>query len=310
MRILINITVISILLCIISCTQVVDNELQYIDHNKPSIKPILFAKGFITKDSISEFGSVFNEKGTEFFFAIDTADRAFIKYTAIQDGKWIEPITILSHPTYSFNDPFLSPDESKLYYISDMPRNTQDTIEDIDIWYSEKIDTIWSEPINAGIVINSDKNEYYISFTNDGSMYFASNIESSESRSHDFDIYKSSLINGEYQTPEKVSDSINTGRYEADVFISPDESYIIFCSARRSGLGAGDLYISFKDDSGNWTTSISMGPDINTANHELCPFVTKDGKYFFYTSNQDIYWVSTVIIDELKNTVNISHSNK
>jgi hypothetical protein len=28
---------------------------------------------------------------------------------------------------------------------------------------------------------------------------------------------------------------------------------------------------------------------INTENHELCPFVTKDGNYFFYTSNEDIY---------------------
>jgi len=39
---------------------------------------------------------------------------------------------------------------------------------------------------------------------------------------------------------------------------------------------------------------------INTKNHELCPYVTSDGKYLFYTSNEDIYWVSTKIISQIK----------
>ncbi|MEL6973040.1 MAG: hypothetical protein AAFO02_22940, partial [Bacteroidota bacterium] len=83
-------------------------------------------------------------------------------------------------------------------------------------------------------------------------------------------------------------------------FIDPDESYIIFCSTREEGLGRGDLYISFKNEDGSWTNAINMGAPVNTVHHELCPFVTKDGQYFFYTSDQDIYWVSTTIFDELR----------
>lgn len=79
-----------------------------------------------------------------------------------------------------------------------------------------------------------------------------------------------------------------------------DESYVIFCSIRKEGFGQGDLYISFKDDAGNWSKAKNMGSVINTTGHELCPFVTKDGKYFFYTSNQDIYWVDARIINSLK----------
>jgi topoisomerase IA-like protein len=45
-----------------------------------------------------------------------------------------------------------------------------------------------------------------------------------------------------------------------------------------------------------------MGKEINTENYEYCPFVTKDGKYLFYTSNQDIYWVSIEIINKIKKT--------
>jgi len=69
---------------------------------------------------------------------------------------------------------------------------------------------------------------------------------------------------------------------------------------RPDGLGRGDLYVSFKHEDGSWSKSMNMGPQINTVHHELCPYVTSDGKYFFYTSNEDIYWVSTDIIHQLR----------
>ena len=51
---------------------------------------------------------------------------------------------------------------------------------------------------------------------------------------------------------------------------------------------------------GTWSESSNMGKRINTKNHELCPFVSKDGKYFFYTSNKDIYWVDAKIIESFR----------
>ena len=287
-------------LMVIGCDMQISDDPTYIDDAKPSLKPSLFAKEFISKDSISEFGSVFNKDHNEFYFAVDSAKRASIKYTEYQNGKWSEPINIISDSAYSFNDPFLSNDETKLYYISDKPRNEQDTLKDYDIWYSQKKGKQWSGPINAGMTINSDAEEYYISFADNESMYFASNKGKSGKRRSDFDIYKSEYRKGKYQTPQKLSEAINTKDYEADVFISPNESYIIYCSKRKSGLGHGDLYISFKDENENWSQAINMGEPINSSKHELCPFVTKDGKYLFYTSNQNIYWVSSEIIKDIK----------
>ena len=46
-----------------------------------------------------------------------------------------------------------------------------------------------------------------------------------------------------------------------------------------------------------------MGEKINTDGHELCPFVTGDGKYLFYTSNEDIYWIDSGIIESLRNRI-------
>ncbi|MEO0339627.1 MAG: serine hydrolase, partial [Bacteroidota bacterium] len=161
--------------------------------------------------------------------------------------------------------------------------------------YVEKQAEGWSEPINAGPEINTSGDEYYISFTKEGTMFFGSNRIN-----YDFDIYQSRFVDGAFQTPTTLGDSINTGFYEADVFVDPNEEYLIFCAQRPDGYGRGDLYISFKDKDGTWSESRNMGPKINSTGHELCPFVSQDGKYFFYTSKEDIYWVDAKIIQDLK----------
>lgn len=280
-----------------SCNRSKLENLQYLDQDNPELIPKIFAKGFISTEEGSEYGSVFNEDWDEFYFGVDLEGRAEIRYTELIDNEWTIPQTIITNEKYSYNDPYLSPDEKRLYYISDMPRNETDTIADYDIWYSTRLENGWSSPINAGNKINTDRNEFYISFADNGTMYFASHRDKEIDRTHDLDIYCSKNVAGDFQNPEKLSDAINSRAYEADVFIAPDESYIIFCSARRSGLGRGDLYVSFKDKDNKWTDAVIMGDPISTPDHELCPFVSKDGKYFFYTSKQDIYWVSSEIIE-------------
>ncbi|GAA4276438.1 hypothetical protein [Aquimarina mytili] len=181
-----------------------------------------------------------------------------------------------------------------------MPLQATGDKKDHDIWYSIREENGWSKPINAGKNINTDKNEYYMSFTKDGTMYFSSNKMADQNNTYNFDIYASKRTHDGFQKAIRLPDAINTMAYEADVFVAQDESYIIFCATRKEGFGRGDLYISFKKDNGTWTKSKNMGTLINTRNHELCPFVTVDGKYFFYTSDKDIYWVSTKVLDQYR----------
>ncbi|TYA84463.1 hypothetical protein FUA24_05255 [Seonamhaeicola marinus] len=270
----------------------------YLGQPDPGLTPQLFAPNFISTEE-QEFSCCFNAEGTAFYFAVDMGGRNEIRHTKLINGVWSKPEVLLSHERYGYNDPFLSPDEKRLYFISSHTLNGTGKPKDIDIWYIEKQENGWSQPINAGTNINTSGNEYYMSFTNSGTMYFSSNGHSEKDNAL-HDIYYSKNNNGEFQKPVKLGNAINTDAYEADVFIAPDESYIIFCSERNNGFGRGDLYISFKNSDGTWTPSVNMGNTINTSNYEYCPFVTKDGKYFFYTSNQDIYWVSTDVFAELK----------
>jgi Tol biopolymer transport system component len=216
-----------------------------------------------------------------------------------ENGSWTSPVTILIHDVYSFNDPFLTPDEKKLFFISDRPLSGQGPKKDYDIWYVERQSGKWSEPINAGKNINSEKNEYYISFTKSGKMYFSSNIADKEGKNN-FDIYSSEFRGGKFEPPVRLGPGVNSPHYEADVFVAPDESFLVFATNRPEGLGSGDLHISFRDANGSWTTSRSLGNNINTERNDFCPYVSPDGKYLFYASRGDIYWVSIEVIEKFR----------
>lgn len=288
--------VLSICLMASVCLLYAQDPSRYFGLSAPDSIPEKLAPGVISMPDEYEFGSVFSKDGKEFFYGVDIGPRNEIRYCKYEGGRWTESKAILADEKFSFNDPMLSNDGLRLYFISNLPISGNQE-KDIDIWYIDRSSGTWSEPINAGPNINSERKEFYISFAANGAMYFASNKEAPEDYLSDFDIYRSAYVDGTFQKPERLS--FNTTAYEADVYVAPDESYVIFCATKRSSLGRGDLYISFQQD-GHWTQPQNMGEPINDPGHQLCPFVTYDGKYFLYTSNKDLYWVSTNILTQFE----------
>ncbi len=270
----------------------------YLGEEPPGLTPKVFAPGIISTDEF-EFGSVFSKDGKTFYYAVDLGGYYEIRTSTFKNGKWTDPKVLLGDGKYTYNDPMLNPEEDRLYFISNRPLSGKGERKDVDIWYVEKTKRGWSDPINVGEPINTGRNEYYISFTSEGDMYFSSEKDDQGLKGN-FNIYKSSQIKGEFQEAVMLPKEINGRAYEADVFIAPDESYIIFAAQRRSSLGSGDLYISFKNEDGLWTQSKNMGPQINNETNQFCPFVTADGKYLFYSGRGNIYWVSTGIFEQLK----------
>ncbi len=283
-------------LFILGSSLLAQSDQKYLGQKPPGVIPEKFAPDLISMPFEYEFGSTFSRDGKEFFYGVNVAGKAETRYSQWVDGKWTKPEVILSHETFGYNDPMLSRDEMKLYFISDQAI-TGDLQKDYDIWYVDRSGGSWSEPINAGPMINTESNEYYISFTASGTMYFASNTDAPPGKGNNFDIYKSAFEGGQFQKAVKLP--FNSEYYEADVFVAPDESYVIFAAEKPEGLGRGDLYISFQVN-GNWSTPQNMGEPINDLGHQLCPFVTGDGKYFFFTSNQDIYWVGSEILEQYR----------
>ncbi len=273
---------------------------RYLGEEQPGVTPTIFAKGIVSDQNRYEFGSTFSNDGTEFFYAIEINKKPEIYYIKYENKVWAKPKKLLGHERYGYNDPFLSSDGKKLFFISDRALDGHGDKKDIDIWYIERTHTGWSDPINAGKEINTNKNEYYISFAKNGTMYFSSNGGTTMENDKNYNIRTSEFKDGKFLPSNPLNEAINTDGYEADVFISPDEKYIIYCSERPGGNGKGDLYISFKNEKGAWQPAKHIGEPVNTSGYEFCPFVTSDNKYLFFSRDGDIYWVSTKVLEDLR----------
>ncbi len=273
----------------------------YLNQKIPGLAPVLFAPEMISSKDHYEYGSVFSKDGTEFYYGVIINKKPQIRYSHFDGKKWTVPKTVIASNAYEYNDPFLSPDGKRLFFISDQPGNGKGDKKDFDIWYLRREKAGWSQiPVNAGPAINTDKNEYYMSFTKSGTMYFSSNGGTSPDTDKNYDIRTSHFSKGVFAPSTTLGNAVNTPHYEADVFVSPDEQYLIFCSERPGGQGQGDLYISFKNKSGQWQQAKNMGSTINSNGYEFCPFVTGDGKYLFFSRDGDIFWLQAKVIESLR----------
>lgn len=175
-----------------------------------------------------------------------------------------------------------TPDGRRIYFSSNRPANAADTTGDYDIWYVEKTNAGWGKPVHAGFTINSPKNEFYPSVTKSGNIYFTTEFEQGKGKE---DIVVSEWKDGTYQPPQSLGEAINSKGYEYNAFVDPNEKFIIFTGdGRKENIGRGDLYISKKDEKGEWLAAKNIGAIINSKSIDYCPYVSPDGKYPFFTS--------------------------
>ncbi len=87
------------------------------------------------------------------------------------DGKWDKVTEFrFNNEYYNITTPFLSPDGNRLFYASDKPGG----YGGYDLYYSEKKNNYWGEPVNLGPMINSKGNEVYPFITESGGLLFSS----------------------------------------------------------------------------------------------------------------------------------------
>jgi hypothetical protein len=113
-------------------------------------------------------------------------------------------------------------------------------------------------------------------------------------------LVRSSMKDGVYSDPEPLVGAANSPYADSHPVISPDESFIIFDSTRPDGLGWADLYVSFRKNDETWGEGIHMGSPLSNETNNICASLSPDGKYLFFTSNNDIYWVSIEAIARFK----------
>lgn len=256
-----------------------------------SAEPSILGLATISRPDRHEFCSVLSRDRRTAYIGIEHGEwQSIVSYTWDGSG-WAGPEHVLGSPNYSAQDPSLSLDESRLYF-------TTRTNGQADLGFLERTPTgEWGDPVLLSPPVNSTDNEYYTSFTERGDIVFASDRD--RTQRGDYNIYRAPFVDGVYGDPIPFPDGINTLGYEADPFIDPAGRYLVFASNRPGGQGRGDLYLSIARQGGDWSEPIAFDNTINTPGHELCPMVTLDGSALLFTRDQDIYWVSTAVINNM-----------
>jgi len=297
---------------------------EYIGRIPPGDSALIFAENLVS-DEFNVRDAAFSPDGKEFFYSLKGPSFFSIIQLKRKGDIWQKSEVASFSGKYSDIEPCFSPDGSKLYFVSNRPLEENGEPKDYDIWYVEKVSGRWSSPKNIGLPINTEANEFYPSFTTEGTMYFCAKYDNGIGGE---DLFYSELINGKFQEPVNLGDSVNSARDEFNSFVSPDEKYIIYTSTGwGAGLGGGDLWISFRKEDNSWSKPKNMGLKVNSPFFEYCPSLTPDGKYLFFTSNrnkgekfsssklsynqiidglqstlngsQNIYWISTNFIKKL-----------
>ena len=222
------------------------------------------------------------------------------------DNIWSAPEVVSFNGQYNNNNICMAQDGFRMFFKSWRPLPRSDAPAGTSyIWFVHRTEKGWSEalPITYD---GSYMPAGHPSISNNGTLYFRFRGKDDKGNA---DTHMSRFIDGEYGYPESLGSKLNTKYIEGDVCVAPDESFIIVAGwDRPDNRGESDLYVSFRDKSGNWTELINMGAPVNAQNIENNAMLTPDGKYLMfmrvseenniYSSNT--YWISAQIIEDLR----------
>ncbi len=153
---------------LISC-----NHQKGVDYKKETT---LVLPGVVNTE-LFEMNSSYSKSGNEFYYSIADPYQNFNAIVLVkkQNGSWNTPEVVNFSGQFSDFDPFVTPDGNRLYFCSRRPLSNRDTsVGDANIWYVERDGNEWNNPQALHKSINSEYDEYYVSVSKRGFIFFSS----------------------------------------------------------------------------------------------------------------------------------------
>jgi hypothetical protein len=207
--------------------------------NRSWTKPDLFLKSLSTRynqssTSISTDGKTIYYTGT-----INATGKIGDQYTSdtLKNGIFIatwESDDWVSKEEFPYNNigydlgyPCISSDGNRLFFAARDPKG----YGEFDLYYSDKTNSKWTQPVNLGPIINTSESEVFPFIFNNNRLYFAS-------RGHGgiggLDIFYSDYINGQWKQPVNLPKPFNSSSDDF-AFVSNAELDTGYFTSNRSG---------------------------------------------------------------------------
>lgn len=91
---------------------------------------------------------------------------------------------------------------------------------------------------------------------------------------------------GGWSNPTLLPAPINSQAHDKAPFLHPDGKTMYFASDRKPGGGGYDIWMSRRDENGNWEAPTNFGAPINTSGNEHGLVVSANGTEAFFSSNR------------------------
>lgn len=142
----------------------------------------------------------------------------------------------------------------------------------------------WSKATPLSGDINTDANEGAQTISQDGQWLIFTGCNFPDGYGS-CDLYISYLTNDGWSAPVNLGKRVNSDAWESAPSLSPDKRDLYFASKRNDGYGGSDIYVSHYLPNGQWSEAENLGPEVNTAGDESCPFMHADNQTLYFTSN-------------------------
>lgn len=149
-----------------------------------------------------------------------------------------------------------------------------------DIYYTSIEQGIWKEVRPMHYLLNSPRHEVILGFTDNGrSMYYFQGDALDRGQV---------FVDSFRQSGQVLSTNPFLGPIDPSAGIAPpffqQGNVVIFASKRPGGYGGFDLYRTERLQ-GRWTAPRNLGPHINTPYDENHPFLARDNRTLYFSSN-------------------------
>ncbi len=172
--------------------------------------------------------------------------------------------------------PVLTVDNQQMIYTA------QGEERDENLVISKKVDGQWSPAESISPNINSTSNEGACTVSADGRTLIFTSCNGRRSMGS-CDLYISYKEGDTWSEPENLGPTVNTPDWESQPALSADGRTLFFASTRPGGLGARDIWVTTFDGE-QWVEPKNLGPEINSAQDDITPYIHVNGQSLFFSS--------------------------
>jgi ankyrin repeat protein len=271
----------------------------YLGQTPPGLEPELFAPGIVSTEGW-EFAPTFTADGREMLFTRrlgeDELPRNTIITTNCYDGTWNRPEVAHFSGQYFDYEPFVIDGGQRLIFGTRRPLPEDADNEEAIQWVLDREGRGWTNPRPFGPPLK-DRTVTYVTMADNGNLYY-----SGPNGDDGYDLFVCRSTGDGYEEPQTLGHNLDRLKPKMHPYIAPDESYVLFDAQPNSPENYDNYtYVSFHDTDGSWTTPRMIDlthPAIRT--HGIA-IVSPDGKYLFFSSGGNIFWVDARVIEQYRN---------